>query len=122
MTFSVFCTGFFVPPMRCGPVNEPDDDRDERILRAVLAGAEIYYGLLTLSLDERMVSFGASSGMLGISAAQNVLIAISASNEETEWKYPLGALEVRSAPAVGPGGSNLFCGLGKISRRVRRPE
>lgn len=104
----LICTALLIGTFACHKVNGPDDDRDERILWTFTADLEIYYSSPALSLDEQTVYFGTSSGILENLASNNALYAVTVATGKVSWKFPLGAKEVRSTPAVCPDGSIAF--------------
>jgi len=89
-------------------VNDPDEKQDERILWSCAAESEIYYSSPALSMDEKVVYIGTSSGILAKQAGNNALYAMEAATGQVTWKFPLGGKEVRSTPAVCPDGSIVF--------------
>ena len=105
---SLFCCVLFVMTAACDKVNGPEEKSDKRLLWTFKAEEESYYGSPALSLDEKMVYFGTSSGILANPSSKNALYAVAVSTGKVSWKFQLGSREVRSTPAICPDGSIVF--------------
>jgi outer membrane protein assembly factor BamB len=89
-------------PVHEGP-NQPT-----RILWTFKASPAVYYGSPALSADETTVFFGTSLGFLAPPAVDHSFLALNAADGSVRWRYPLGAGQVRSTPAVAADGSIYF--------------
>lgn len=82
-----------------------DDARDPRILWVHEEAAGSYYGSPALSSDELTVYVGTSRAILAATATTHAVVALSVATGTVQWRFPTGAAEVRSSPAVAPDGS-----------------
>jgi len=67
---------------------------------AALLPTEIYYSSPALSIDEKTVYTGTSSGFYGSHLNNQVFVALNAATGNELWRLETGSAQVRSTPAI----------------------
>jgi len=86
--------------------SNPIENRlDARIRWVAEMGSPMHYGSPALSSDGQTAYVGTSFALESAVPHQHALIALNVATGAVQWRFALGAAEVRSTPAVAPDGS-----------------
>jgi outer membrane protein assembly factor BamB len=92
----------------CCKKKDVPNEEAKSILWETLLPAEIYYSSPVLSIDEKTIYIGTSSGLMGNHRTGQVFVAIDAATGKENWRLQLGMNEVRSTPAISSDNSIYF--------------
>jgi len=91
----------------CKKKVSPGEDSSPKLWESLLP-EEIYYSSPALSIDEKSVYIGTSSGLFGNHKTGQVFVALDAATGNEKWRLQLGMNEVRSTPAISSDNSISF--------------